>query len=111
MGKILTVQKTIETQVVQINSPEEDAVVRAWLAEMFKAQIADITQEDAEALAGDQFLTPIVEAHGYFARDKGDSNIYIIPAPDLIKNYEEVSERELPSALDADVESAFKIEG
>ena len=34
-GKIVTIQKTIKSEAVRIDTPEEDAQVRTWLAGMF----------------------------------------------------------------------------
>jgi hypothetical protein len=100
MGKLVTVQKTITTEAVQINTPEEDAYVRAWLADMFRLSLDAITEEEAVELAQAQDLTPIVEAHGWFAKDKDSHLVYVIAPENFIDDFEEVDEIDIVGETD-----------
>lgn len=100
-GKIVTIQKTTTTKAVQINTPEEDAEVRTWLADMFKVQIDQITQEEAEDLARAQDLSPIVGAGGWFAKDEGNPIIYIISPEDYDICYDKLDVEEIKNVAEA----------
>lgn len=99
MTNIVTIQKTITSEAVKVDSPEADALVRQWLVEMFQVQLDGITQVEAEDLARAQVLTPIVEAGAYFARDNGDKTVFIIPPEDFASGYVEVGATEIPALV------------
>jgi hypothetical protein len=95
-GNIVTIQKTITADAVQINSPEEDAVVRSWLTEMFEQGIEGISRQEAEELSRAQELAPVIEAGAYFARDVGSVVVYIITPEEFSSAYEVQGTREAP---------------
>lgn len=98
MGKLITIQKTVTAQAVKINSPEEDALVREWLAEMFEQGIDGISPQEAVELAQSQELAPVIDAQAWFARDNGSPVVYIIPPEQFVVNFEEISEEDIPAA-------------
>jgi hypothetical protein len=105
MGKILLIEKKVLTQAVQINSPEEDEVVRRWLGEMFKAQLPHMDDEAIAELAELQDLAPITDAGGWFARDGDEVMVYIIDPETFEESYNVVESQELAPPP----ESEFKI--
>jgi len=106
MGKIVTIKKTTPAQAVKITTPEEEKVVRGWLADMFVAEYPDqiSTREQAEELAEAQELEPVVQAGFWFARDHGSNIVYMIEPDEFEKAHEVVSSQDVLGEA-----SAFKI--
>jgi hypothetical protein len=79
MGTIITVRKTQQAEAIQINSPEEEEVVRGWLSAMGMSDHAGID--------------PLKEQKFWFLKDAGSVIVYVVSAEDFAAQYEEV-ERE-----------------
>ncbi len=106
MGKMLTIQKTTRTHAIKITSPEEEEVVRGWLADMFVTDYPEQITNRAQAveLAEAQELTPVITAGYYFARDEGSVAVYMIEPDEFTKAFEVVDNKDILGAT-----SAFKI--
>lgn len=76
---IQKVRKTAVITAVMISNPEEEALVRSWLAET--------GQQDAD-------LSQLISAHVWFMRDPGvnEALVYIVHPVDFLDNYEDVEE-------------------
>lgn len=106
MGKILTLQKTTRTRAIKVTSPEEEEVVRGWLADMFVTDYPEqiSTREQAEELANAQELTPVIEGGFWFARDEGSVAVYMIEPDEFTKSFEVLDTKDVLGEA-----SAFKI--
>lgn len=72
MGNIRVVTKTQLSEAIQINTPEEEAVVREWLSGM------GVVDPD---------LKPLQEKNFWFLRDEGSEIVYLSSAEDFEKNF------------------------
>lgn len=78
---ILKVRKTIISEAIQINSPEDEAQVREWLKEFL-----------GEATAQAANLEQLKSSRVYFMRDSGSPIVYITGVGEFEKDYEEAFE-------------------
>lgn len=79
MGNIRVVRKTQLSEAIQINTPEEEAVVREWLSAMGVV--------DAD-------LKPLQEKNFWFLRDEGSEIVYVSPEEDFKQTFETVDVEE-----------------
>lgn len=90
MGTIITARKVRLTEAVQINSEEEEKIVRQWIAESYGDEEAGKSAD----------LEELKSKHFYFMRDKGSNILFLMHPADFLSDYEEVSEEELEAIND-----------
>lgn len=78
---IITVRKTRLAEAIQINTPEDESIVRQWLIESGMLDEAD--EADLEELKAQRV---------YFLRDQGSPIVYLTTAEDFTTYFEQVED-------------------
>jgi hypothetical protein len=88
MGKIINVRKVRHAEALQIDSPEDEKIVRGWLAEQYGEEFA----EDAE-------ISNLIQHHAWFLRDVGSPIVYVTSAEEFPQIFEEVDPEDTVESL------------